>query len=56
LDRFNGNTKLALAAYNAGSRKVRKYKGVPPFKTTKLYIKKVFEYHRHYKQQLTENG
>ena len=56
LDRFSGNTKLALAAYNAGSRKVRKYKGVPPFKTTKLYIKKVFEYHRHYKQQMTENG
>ena len=56
LDRFSGNTKLALAAYNAGSRKVRKYKGIPPFKTTKIYIKKVFEYHRQYKQQMTENG
>lgn len=56
LDRFNNDIKLALAAYNAGSRKVRKYKGVPPFKTTRLYIKKVFEYHKEYQQQITENG
>lgn len=51
LDQFNGDVKLALAAYNAGSRKVRKYNGVPPFKTTQCYIKKVFEYHQYYKNQ-----
>lgn len=56
LDQFKGDMKLALAAYNAGSRKVRKYKGIPPFKTTRLYIKKVFEYHQEYQQQVTENG
>lgn len=44
LDRFGGDEALALAAYNAGSRYVRKYKGVPPFKATKIYIKKVFKY------------
>jgi hypothetical protein len=50
LDQFDGDVKLALAAYNAGSRKVREYKGIPPFKATQLYVKKVFEYQQQYKQ------
>jgi len=50
LNQFNGDVRLALAAYNAGSRKVRKYQGVPPFKATEYYIKKVFEYHQYYKE------
>lgn len=56
LNQFDGDTRLALAAYNAGSRKVRKYKGIPPFKTTRIFIKKVFEYHQEYQQQITDNG
>jgi soluble lytic murein transglycosylase-like protein len=52
LNEFRGDVKLALAAYNAGSRKVKEYQGIPPFKTTRSYIKKVFEYYRHYKNQL----
>jgi soluble lytic murein transglycosylase-like protein len=48
LDRFNGNIELALAAYHAGSTKVRKYNGIPPFRSTKIYIKKVFEYYWRY--------
>ena len=43
LNQFDGDVKLALAAYNAGSRKVRKYNGVPPFRATRRYIKRVFE-------------
>jgi soluble lytic murein transglycosylase-like protein len=48
LKQFDGDLRLALAAYNAGSKKVRKYRGIPPYKTTKQYIKKVFEYYQFY--------
>ncbi|MGD2029916.1 MAG: lytic transglycosylase domain-containing protein, partial [Desulfobacterales bacterium] len=51
-NQFNGDVKLALAAYNAGSRNVRNYQGVPPFKATQYYIKKVFKYYRIYKDQM----
>ena len=53
LDQFDGDVKLALAAYNAGSRKVKKHNGVPPFKATRCYIEKVFKYHQYYKKQMT---
>jgi soluble lytic murein transglycosylase-like protein len=52
LDRFDGDVRLALAAYNAGSRYVRKYGGVPPFKATRKYIKKVMQYRQTYLEEL----
>lgn len=51
VNQFDGNLKLALAAYNAGSKNVRLYQGIPPFKATHFYIKKVFKYYRIYKEQ-----
>jgi len=51
LDRFDGDVQLALAAYNAGSRHVRNYEGIPPFKATRHYIKKVLKFHEKYKMQ-----
>jgi soluble lytic murein transglycosylase-like protein len=52
LDRFEGDVQLALAAYNAGSRHVRKYGGVPPFKATHIYIKKVMKYRNNYRKKM----
>jgi soluble lytic murein transglycosylase-like protein len=52
LKQFKGDIKLALAAYNAGMRTVKEHNGVPPYKSTRYYIKKVFEYYQHYKNQV----
>ena len=49
---FDGDEKLALAAYNAGSRKVREYNGIPPFESTQFYVKKVFEYYQEFKDEV----
>ena len=54
MNRFNGDVKLALAAYNAGSRKVLKFRGVPPYKETKNYIKKVIKYYKYYQDQMRD--
>ena len=50
---FDGDVKLALAAYNAGSRRVREFNGVPPFKATEHYIQKVLEHYNKYKDEQT---
>lgn len=44
LERFDGKLELAVAAYNAGPRAVEKHKGIPPYRQTQRYVRKVMAY------------
>jgi soluble lytic murein transglycosylase-like protein len=43
LDRFGGDARLAVAAYNAGPGAVERYDGVPPYAETQNYVKSVLD-------------
>ena len=46
LDRFDGNIRKALAAYNAGPGTVIKYNGRVPYPETRQYVKRVLRFSR----------
>jgi soluble lytic murein transglycosylase len=53
LDRYGGNLPLAIAAYNAGTRRVEEAGGVPPIPETREYLARVLRYRLAY---LREGG
>lgn len=49
LQRFNGDLRLAVAAYNAGPEAVEKYGGVPPYAETQNYVTAVLGSYARYR-------
>ncbi len=43
INQFDGDLRLALAAYNAGPTAVEKYHGIPPYAETRSYVNKVLD-------------
>lgn len=56
LKAFNGDERLAAAAYNAGPGAVRKYDGVPPYAETQVYVERVGILHDRYRQAGAGSG
>jgi soluble lytic murein transglycosylase-like protein len=43
MDRFGNDLPLVLAAYNAGEVAVIKHRGVPPYRETRAYVKRILK-------------
>jgi soluble lytic murein transglycosylase-like protein len=56
LRRFRNNTRLAVAAYNAGEKAVRRYRGIPPYTETRRYVTRVLRYKRRYASMARDSG
>jgi len=52
-DRFDGDQKKILAAYNAGEGNVRRFGGIPPFRETQKYVAKVIAYQADFSDQVS---
>ena len=52
LRNFRGNVRLAVAAYNAGEQAVLRHRGIPPYKETRQYVRKVLMRYRQTKHPI----
>lgn len=50
LKKYRNNSRLAVAAYNAGETAVKRHRGIPPYKETRIYVSKVLRYKRRYRK------
>ena len=48
IERFPGELKLAVAAYNAGPEAVKRHKGIPPYEETRTYVARVLRLYKKY--------
>ncbi|MEE2775332.1 MAG: lytic transglycosylase domain-containing protein [Acidobacteriota bacterium] len=53
IDRFDGNLQWALAGYNAGPEAVQRYRGIPPYRETTDYVKRVLSIYRPSRSTMT---
>jgi soluble lytic murein transglycosylase-like protein len=51
LDQYNGNVRLALAAYNAGAGAVSRHGGVPPYPETIEYLQRVLSFREQFARE-----
>lgn len=52
-ERFDGDERRVIAAYNAGEGNVKRFGGVPPFRETQKYVKNVLNFKQDYDDRLT---
>ena len=50
-NRFKGDLILTVAAYNAGHGAVERYKGIPPYKETQRYVRRVLKHYYAYRSE-----